>query len=43
MAPEEIPAHGNSEWWYKAKDIYRRHLGAPSMEEEMEGWRIGAI
>lgn len=42
-ALELIPAHGNPEWWYEAKDIYRRHLGAPSMEKEMEGWRIGAI
>ena len=38
-----IPEHGSAEWWYEAKEIYRKHKGAPSMEEEMEGWRIGAI
>ena len=38
-----IPEGSSSGWWYTAKDIYRRHKGMPSMEEEMEGWRIGAI
>ena len=38
-----IPKHGNAEWWYKAKEIYQKYKGLSSMEEEMEGWRIGAI
>ena len=41
--PEEIPSTGSSEWWYAAKDIYRSYCGACTMEEEMEGWKIGAI
>lgn len=41
--PEEIPSSGNSDWWYAAKDIYRKHFGASTMEEDMEGWRVGAI
>lgn len=40
---QEIPEHGTSEWWYNAKDIYRRHEGAPSIENEMPAWKIGAI
>lgn len=40
---DEIPAHGSEELWYQAKDIYRSHEGQPSMEQEMEGWKIGAI
>lgn len=42
-APEDIPSTGSKELWYQAKDIYRRYKGEPQMEEEMEGWRIGAI
>ena len=38
-----IPAHGSSEWWYEAKSIYQRYKGSEDMENEMEGWRIGAI
>lgn len=38
-----IPAHGSSEWWYEAKSIYQRYKGSKDMENEMEGWRIGAI
>lgn len=25
--PEEIPSIGSPEWWYQAKDIYRKTLG----------------
>lgn len=42
-APESIPPHGNRDWWDKAKSIYRIHEGAPTMENDMELWRIGAI
>lgn len=42
-APQDIPAHGDSEWWYKAKDIYRGCEGKLTGEEDMEAWRIGAI
>ena len=42
-AISEIPEHGNPEWWYAAKDIYRKYNGSPEVEKEMEGWKIGAI
>lgn len=40
---DTIPEHGNSEWWYKAKDIYRKYQGTDEVEKEMPGWEIGAI
>lgn len=41
--PDIIPAHGNSDWWYKAKDIYRSKEGLVTKEDGMEPWEIGAI
>lgn len=41
-----IPEHGSPEWWYKAKDIYRKTKGNRKeilTINEMEGWEIGAI
>lgn len=43
-APQDIPPHGNADWWYKAKDIYRAACGKPeAMESQMPLWQIGAI
>ena len=42
-APDDIPAHGNREWWDKAKTIYQKYKGSSEMANEMELWSIGAI
>lgn len=39
----DIPDYVDEDLWYKAKDIYRKHKGNPSMEKEMNGWLIGAV
>ena len=42
-APNTIPMHGDAEWWYAAKDIYRTGCGDPEKMTGMELWKIGAI
>lgn len=42
-APNTIPMHGDAEWWYAAKDIYRTSCGDPEKMTGMELWKIGAI
>ena len=39
---EDIPEHGNREWWDKAKMVYRKNEGKPS-QEDISDWEIGAI
>lgn len=44
VAPQTIPEHGDADWWYTAKDIYRQAEGDPTlMAEQMPLWKIGAI
>lgn len=40
-----IPQHGDSDWWYTAKDMYRTAAGNPVVIDEavMPKWKIGAI
>ena len=42
-APRVIPEHGDADWWYAAKDIYRSSCGNPVEMNGMELWKIGAI
>lgn len=38
-----IPESGNSDWWYEAKDLYKKYQGGYQIEEFMPLWKVGAI
>lgn len=40
---DEIPETSNAEWWYEAKDLYRKFQGSAEIEKYMPLWKVGAI